>query len=370
MTTSAPPAKERFYGLDLLRLISMAMIVVHHCVTHGGLIAAFPKLSPTDLAFQFINCIAYYAVNLYGLVSGYVMCGTEPKLSRLAELWLQVVATSLAVTAAYAILGKQTTLWHWLQVFLPVTTNNYWYFTCYFGMFLLLPFLNRLLDSLSRRDFLLMLGAAVLMFCVESVVVNKDCFRLNDGYHVFWIIMLYVTGYYLRRFGFGRIGRHALLIYLSTLLISFGSGVLIKWLTARSMISGVSEAWLTRYVSPTLYFGAIAQLAIFSRLRLSGWVKRAVVFLSPLAFGVYLIHEQPLLRDTLIAKKFIPLAQLPVLSLFGLFLLIVLGIFGGCLLLEWVRHRVFALVGVRKHMERLETRVRKWLDRKLPQDVQ
>ena len=70
-------------------------------------------------------------------------------------------------------------------------------------------------------------------------------------------------------------------------------------------IEGVMESdFFIRYTSPTILLASVALLLLFARLRLRGLWEKAAVFLSPMAFGVYLIHTQPLVWANLM-KKFV-----------------------------------------------------------------
>ena len=72
-------AKERHLGIELLRVLSMGMIVLHHLLTWGGLLFAFPKLSATDTALRLLNAFANCAVNVYALITGYVGSRLRPR---------------------------------------------------------------------------------------------------------------------------------------------------------------------------------------------------------------------------------------------------------------------------------------------------
>lgn len=91
--------KTYFHNLDLLRIVSMFMIVLTHILGKGGLRDA---VDGREDAYFFIVWImqifAYVAVNCYGLISGYIGLGSESKLSKIALLWLQVLFYTLVIT--------------------------------------------------------------------------------------------------------------------------------------------------------------------------------------------------------------------------------------------------------------------------------
>lgn len=83
--------REHHYGLDLLRILSMFMIVVTHVLGKGGLRSTVE--GHVDIYFittWIIQVLVYGAVNCYALISGYVGIQSRYKYSKLANIWLQV----------------------------------------------------------------------------------------------------------------------------------------------------------------------------------------------------------------------------------------------------------------------------------------
>lgn len=81
----------RNLGIEALRVISMFMVIFLHILNHG---IDYPKLEPFSFNWflgWFIEALCYCAVNIYAMISGYVMVNSKPKLSRLIILWLEVL---------------------------------------------------------------------------------------------------------------------------------------------------------------------------------------------------------------------------------------------------------------------------------------
>ena len=75
--------KERNYGVDLLRIVSMAMIAMLHVLGHGGVLnASVNNVMVYSLAWL-LEVGAYCAVNCYALISGYVGYGGKFKYSNI-----------------------------------------------------------------------------------------------------------------------------------------------------------------------------------------------------------------------------------------------------------------------------------------------
>lgn len=84
----------RNYGIDLLRIVSMFFIVLLHSFGHGGLLNGLDTNSTQYKAVYFFEISAYCAVDIFGIISGYVSYnpqGKKVKFSNLLKLWTEVV---------------------------------------------------------------------------------------------------------------------------------------------------------------------------------------------------------------------------------------------------------------------------------------
>ena len=95
--------KTRSYGIDLLKSVSMLMVVILHILGVGGVLNAAPEGSLASAAVWLLETACICAVNCFGLVSGYVLSRGRYRRSRLLSLWLRVVLESLAITALFAL---------------------------------------------------------------------------------------------------------------------------------------------------------------------------------------------------------------------------------------------------------------------------
>ena len=335
-------ASKRDSGIDLLRVFAMGLIVLHHLLLHGGLTSVFPVFSPSGMAVHLLNAFTRSAVNVYALISGYVMVRSRFRPSRLIGLWLQVVFYGVLAVVCLSLAGRSIHPAALFAAFTPVSHDAYWYFTCYFVVFCLSPFLNLLLNSLSRRQTGLMLTVLTTVFSLLPTLMLTDRFQLNGGYHPVWLILLYLFGGAARLHGFQRSG------FWKAVLTAAGC-ILLSWgfrLGALAAGAGWLEELLLHYTSPTMLLCSLALFSLFAGRKLPARLAKAVSFLSPLTFGVYLIHDNHLVREQLIKMRLTGLAELnPAMMLCGLFVCWA-GVYVLCLLIEWLRTRLFTLLRI------------------------
>ena len=189
--------KDRNYGIDLLRIVSMYMVVILHVLGHGGILRNLEVLSVNYCVMWFLEITCYCAVNCYALITGYVTSGSKFKYKRIFYLWLDVLFWRLLLTTIINfiypdLVGKKDFLYSTFNVLF----NSYWYFSSYFALFFFIPFINKLIDVLDKRSFKRLIITIVLVLTFINLL--SDSFALNDGYSLVWLIVLYLVGAYIK----------------------------------------------------------------------------------------------------------------------------------------------------------------------------
>ena len=343
--------KERNWGVDLLRILSMLMILFLHVLGRGGILTHATKLSTQYEVAWLLETASYCAVNCYALISGYVGVRSRFRFSNLLQLWLQVVTYSFGITVITGwISPDKVATKDYIHALFPVSHQYYWYFTAYFCLFFFLPVLNHLLNTLSQRKLLLLMLSLVFLFSILPSIFNRDIFYTKNGYSACWLIVLYLIGGYCRRFDPLKnwSGLFSLAIYALCVLASWE----IKW-----ALESVEHAYadvLVRYTSPTILLAAVALLNGCSKLRVSRIPAAVIRFLAPLAFGVYLIHVHPLPWKYVMNKAFVAFAEYSPLKLVGAVIVAVLALYLLCTVIEYIRHLVFRLLRIPVLCDKLE----------------
>ena len=355
----------RHPGVEFLRVLAMGMIVLHHLLTHGGLLLAFPEPGPTAAALYLLNTLTCCAVNVYGLISGYVGSGRF-RPARLMGLWLQAWFTGAVLTA---LMGLRTALTaeDWRVALLPVSSQEYWYLTAYFGLYLLTPALHAAIERLSRRQLTLTLLGCGLLFGLMPR--SATALSLSGGYHIGWLCVLYLLGGWLRRYGKpARTVRKPLLCFFVCAGAAGGWQVSGQFLDPHGFSLPLDGEWFLAYTSPLMVGAALALFVLFLRVESPARLGRFACWAGPLTFGVYLIHEQPAVRRTLLTLRLAALsglsAPLLMLALLGLWL----AVYGGALALEWLRSRLFVLCRADRLCQRAGERLTAWVCRLLPEE--
>lgn len=82
-----------------------------------------------------------------------------------------------------------------------------------------------------------------------------------------------------------------------------------------------------------------------------------IKFFAPVCFGVYLIHDNMSIDHFFLGGKFTFLAQMDPISLVIGAILIGLGIFVACSLIDWIRELIFRKLKVKSRFAKLEENI-------------
>ena len=204
----------------------MYAIVVHHIIHFGNLIKKYRQYPQV----YFTNLLCFWHISVFGMISGIVGHNTH-KYSNLFYLWFCALFYSVSIHMYYKknypyIVKKNKTY----ECFLPVFSQQYWYFTQYFGMYLFLPLINKGLSIVNQKELKIIVLSMLLVFIIlrDYLVPDKDPFRFSSGYSIIGLILLYIIGAYLGKYVIS-LNRY-LFWYILYIIIYFGSSYLSYYL--------------------------------------------------------------------------------------------------------------------------------------------
>ena len=355
----------RNYGIDLLRLVSMFMIVVLHVIGQGGVMVRITSKPAAYYMIWIPEAAAMCAVNCYGLISGYVGVNARFKPARILALWLTVEFYTVLITVIFSAVHPE---WITREILLksvfPVLWKTYWYFSAYMALCFLAPFLNRMIQALSPKERRRLMLAIFLIFSVVTVVpktFDVDMVNLTGGYTFVWIMLLYIFGGCMRLSEEKPVKKRFLLaIYLLMVLIAWGSKILIENAARKAFGKAMYGRGLVTYHAPTIFLCGICLVLLFAQLRITGAKARRVISVtSPLAFAVYIIHTHPVIWEYILKGAFSKWMYLDwkivLFPVFGAALLI----FSVCLIAEFLRQQLFRLLRIPDRLEKLFDRPEK-----------
>ena len=288
---------KRQTNIELLRIVSMLMIVFHHFAVHGGF-----EWEPSDVTlphfyYNFIEMGGKIGVDIFVLISGYFLISSTTKLfnvKKIMKLWGQVFFYSIGFYLASILLGAENiSLRSLIKFSFPITFSVWWFASAYIVLYIIHPYLNLLLKGLNRHTYRLLIVVLVFIWSIiPSVTPSK-----MEGNTLTWFITLYAISGYVKLYGFNKklTSRHyfvlwfvfSILTYLSSIIFTILGRSSNFFFTHINFFMGM-EKISTLLISVTLFM-AFAKL----KLTYNKWIQ----LIASATFGVYLIHDNKILRS-------------------------------------------------------------------------
>ena len=344
-------SEQRNVGIDLFRVVASFMITMAHVLDHGGIITTVESqgLTCTRYIVSLLEIVALCGVNCFALISGYVGYGHKIKYSRIVELSFQVWFYTLPITIVAALLKPEAVSSEVIiKAVFPFALRTYWYFSAFFALFFFEPFLNLLIDSMDNKTFSVFMFSFIGVLSLLPTLFHHDFAGLRDGYSFPWLALLYIIGGGVRKF------RPQIPITIRKGYYTFFICIIITciWRIVAEYISGmmIGEIRFGRlfmhYTSPTIIIASVALLISLSKVDSSHGIRAFSRVFTPTAFGVYLLHEEPLIRDLFIKDKFVFVGEQNGFLSFMTIILITCCVFLAGVLIDWIRIWVFALIRI------------------------
>lgn len=184
--------KKRSSNLELLRIISMIFIIVHHYAMFANIDIS---IGQNSLIKYLLISVGKIGVNCFILITGYFMITSNFKFKKLLKLILEVLFYSVAfMLFFYLFKGKTFDKNELFLNFMPIINTVNWFITTYVVLYLLTPVINITLRNLNQKQFIKTIFILILIFSIIPTFFN----RLVAFSDLAWFITLYVIAAYIR----------------------------------------------------------------------------------------------------------------------------------------------------------------------------
>lgn len=350
-------SQQRYYGIELLRIIAMFMIVVLHTLGQGGVLASVTPNSPQFHIAWILEITCFCAVNVFALISGYVLWDKPFRLSRLINLWFSIVFYTVAITFVSAAMGwNSISIKGILDALFPISRQQYWYLSSYCGLLLFAPFLNKALTVIKKHEVKSVLVPGTLVVSIMPTLFSSDPLSTHVGYSTIWLCILYLVGGWIKKSDIKSRFKPRWLIAI------FGFMVLTTHLSKVILIY-VTKNWigidnecnvLITYISPTIIISSITLFFLFINMKFTARQMKIIGFLSPMALGVYIIHANPLIWNHFVKGFAVSYFQYSSFVFVILIIVSALTIYLACSLIDYIRIKIFQLTRVKQFSEFLD----------------
>ena len=326
-------------SIELLRIIAMFMILMHHFIVHNGYDVLKLPLGPERIFFQLIMIGGgKVGVVIFFSISAWFFLDKEQTIkSNLKRVWImerELLFWSLMLLAFYLAFDR-TDLGITIMVksVAPLSMNLWWYATAYAIFLALLPFLFKGLKALGRKYHLALAATTLVIWGLTSFIPGT--IGINDGFLGFIYLFILISAYkwYIKPLSTRQIW----------LIISIGLSFFFLYTCfsiAMSLLGHNTGIFITgSWKLPVIIIG-FSMFLLFSRITFH---SRVINRIAQSAFAVYLITDYDASQKLLWSRLFnlYGLYQRPfaILQILG----ILLAIYAACTLLDFIRQSLFAV---------------------------
>lgn len=191
--------KQRFVGVDLVKCIAIFFVVSVHFFLNTKFyqtpIVGGNMFLQVNMRWLFTTCVP-----LFLIVTGFLQCKKEFNkkflLGGLLILTTYIVISLISIWYKIGALGQIYSLKSVMKAILNFSGNGYsWYVEMYFGLFLLIPFINLILSELKIKKVKLSFISILIILCSIS-----ELGILPDYWSLLYPILYYSIGAFIREY--------------------------------------------------------------------------------------------------------------------------------------------------------------------------
>lgn len=288
---------KREASFEMLRIISMMMVVVLHYLNKGEILS-------NRLEFWILEALAIVAVNVFVLISGYFMINSKFSLYKVIGILCQTIFYSATGAVIAVIVGIYSfddlkCLNNLLFFGFPSINGHYWFITAYILMYLFSPILIKAVKTFDEKQLKLTILVLLIPFCFAKSVSPIQYGIDDKGYSFVWFIILFLIAGYIRLYGIKLLENKfvAIMTYLGSafmvIVTRYGLCIFASQHEGYDYLPDVA----INYNFVFVLTGSIGIFYFFKNWKMKdGIVASAVLKISPYVLGVYLLHEHLTVR--------------------------------------------------------------------------
>ncbi len=297
--------KQRSSNIELLRIVSMLMIITSHyanfAVMHVGQENAYETWTTGSAALKFLtsSCIlGQIGVGIFFAITGYFTVDRKdtPSLKKIISEVLFYASLSVVImifgitVCGYAYGSKSNLILVILQtICVPLTGSLWWFVTAYVALILFSKSINSFVSSLNRNGYI----TVIVTIGIFGLLLGELGSALHDLEKA---VFFYLLGGYFKLYNKAPKKSKLLLSGVAVIVLLLLNGVL-----EYNIFSNSGAVILRKFFSMTsiiiepLLVSALFYLFVNLKIGVNTFVNKVASY----TFGIYLFHEAPYTRGLL-----------------------------------------------------------------------
>lgn len=282
---------ERDSNFELLRIVCMIMIIMQHFGFWGEFELPGDITADTVILQSIVN-VGKIGVNCFMMITGYYCSFGTFRPSKITGLVLKVwfYTWGIAIILFSSGVGIRS-VENIIKSTFPICSGAFWFVTTYLIVYVLSPYINMVIKNTEKEKYRILLIFLFIIWSVIPSVITPGWEFSNTG----WMIYMYLLGGYFRKYPevwedckvkpvLYFIGSYAFLMYLTFL---WDDKVEMK----------VYHQGIAQKHTILIVICSVALFVFFKNIRLGH--RKIINQMAASTFGVYLIHENPVVNDLL-----------------------------------------------------------------------
>lgn len=367
---------KRNSNFELMRIVSMFLIVISHVIGHGKIIDNSFYAPGIKEIFTFLNIITLVHVNSFILVTGYYQSTSTFKQKKIWKLITEIIFYDIGILLLlmlFKVIPFDKNLI--IKYILPIELimNSYWFIKYYIILYFLSPYINTAINSFSKKQFRNLLLILTIISSILPFLCGLKAIG-NNGYSLYQFIYMYLIGSYLRKYQLEdnyigkRLSPNLMKLILTVILIL---SILANYLLQKAgnslhginftldIISDNIKTTTMLYNNP---FVVVQSICYFYLFKMSSFNNKIINKLSNLTIGIYLIHDNQHLRPHLYKWLKIDNGYIYSYKFIIYAFLIAILIFLVSALIELIRQLIFNLISKLKISKKIRKKYYDWFN--------
>ena len=295
--------KERKSNIELLRIILMFSIILHHLVYHNYLIFIS---GPNNRIATILGAGAKIAVNCFILIMGYFAMDSKWNIKKVINLALETIFYSILFMFIFERdINKKTIIDNLYQ---------YWFVIGYLITYALSPLIKTAIRKTPSY-------IQVIIFMLSLMILLKN--RRAPNIYIPWFLFVYVYGIYTKKYA-----KNIFDFNILNLLV-----VIILFIFSTIRYKGLEMVDITSLIC--------AQFLLLLFVNLEIKQNKVINYIAKYTIGIYLIHDNVNIRNQIIIRSLF-IKEMYTTNYFAIYTVIIaILIYASCLGIDILRNWLF-----------------------------
>lgn len=257
-------------------------------------------------------------------------------------MYLQIIFYSLGIYLIFILCGLQSfSIKSLIKCLMPITFGEYWFMSCYIVLYLLSPFINKFLNNLKRKEHINYLLLMIFIFSILTTFTTMPFY----GNELIQFIMFYSIGAYFKKYPKNKLSKNKNInnaILVITIILLILSTVFFDLLGTKIELFNAYSIYFFNRTSILSIMFCISLFNIF--INKQEFKNKLINVIASCALGVYLIHDNNLVRKVIWSDLFNNAKYVNSNFLILHMVLVVLIVYVVCTIIEYIRKNTIEML--------------------------